>query len=74
MGVDDFAAIVNPPEVAILAVGRMKRTLEVRDLTIHTVPMLTLTVTADHRVLDGAAVARFLETLDQYLNNPHAMA
>jgi pyruvate dehydrogenase E2 component (dihydrolipoamide acetyltransferase) len=74
MGVDDFAAIVNPPEVAILAVGRMMPTLELRDVTIHTVPMLTLTVTADHRVLDGAEVARFLETLDKYLSNPDAMA
>jgi pyruvate dehydrogenase E2 component (dihydrolipoamide acetyltransferase) len=74
MGVDDFAAIVNPPEAAILAVGKMEPTLVVRDVTIHTVPMLMLTVTADHRVLDGAAVARFLETLDQFLSNPDAMA
>lgn len=74
MGVDDFAAIVNPPEAAILAVGRMEPTLVVRGAAIHTVPMLTLTVTADHRVLDGAAVARYLGTLDHLLSNPDAIA
>ncbi len=74
MGVDDFAAIINPPEAAILAVGRMEPTLVVRDGAIHTLPMVTLTVTADHRVLDGAQVAQFLETLADYLSNPDAIA
>ena len=74
MGVDDFAAIINPPEAAILAVGRMEPTLVVRDGAIHTVPMTTLTVTADHRVLDGAAVARFLDTLAGYLSHPEVIA
>ena len=73
MGVDDFTAIVNPPEAAILAVGRMEPTLVVRDGAIHTVPMLTLTVTADHRVLDGAQVARFLDTLASYVSNPETI-
>jgi pyruvate dehydrogenase E2 component (dihydrolipoamide acetyltransferase) len=74
MGVDDFVAIVNPPEAAILAVGTMQSTLVVQDVTIRIAPMLTLTVTADHRLLDGAAVARFLGTLDKFLSNPDAMA
>jgi pyruvate dehydrogenase E2 component (dihydrolipoamide acetyltransferase) len=67
MHVDEFTAIVNPPQAAILAVGRMQQDLVVRDGAIHTLPMINLTVTADHRILDGAAVAQFLETLSRCL-------
>jgi len=74
LGVDDFAAIINPPEAAILAAGRMEPTLVVRDGAIHTLPMMTLTVTADHRVLDGAQAARFLDTLAQYLSDLDVIA
>ncbi len=73
MNVDEFTAIVNPPEAAILAVGRMQQELVVRDGAIHTLPMISLTVTADHRVLDGAQVAQFLETLANYLEHPEAL-
>jgi pyruvate dehydrogenase E2 component (dihydrolipoamide acetyltransferase) len=61
--VDAFTAIVTPPEVAILAVGQLQETLVVRDGAIHIVPRIALTVTADHRALDGAQVAYFLDTL-----------
>lgn len=67
MEVDEFTAIINPPEAAILAVGRMQQSLVVRDGAIHIRQMIGLTVTADHRILDGAAVARFLGTLCGYL-------
>jgi pyruvate dehydrogenase E2 component (dihydrolipoamide acetyltransferase) len=73
MNVDEFTAIVNPPEAAILAVGRMQQELVVRDGAIHTLPMISLTITADHRVLDGAQVALFLETLANYLEHPEAL-
>ena len=74
MGVDEFTAIVTPPEVAILAVGRLQHDLVVRDGAIHTLPLISLTVTADHRALDGAQVARFLDTLATYLEHPDAPA
>jgi pyruvate dehydrogenase E2 component (dihydrolipoamide acetyltransferase) len=70
LNVDDFTAIVNPPEAAILAVGRMQDTPVVRDGAIHTVPLVSVTVSADHRILDGAAVARFLETMAAHLDLP----
>jgi len=70
MKVDEFTALVNPPEAAILAVGRVQQDLLVRDGAIYTLPMVTLTITADHRVLDGAQVARFLDTLTNYLERP----
>jgi pyruvate dehydrogenase E2 component (dihydrolipoamide acetyltransferase) len=73
LNVDEFTAIVNPPEAAILAVGRMQLDLVVRDGAIYTLPMLSLTVTADHRVLDGAQVAHFLETLTSYLEHPETL-
>jgi pyruvate dehydrogenase E2 component (dihydrolipoamide acetyltransferase) len=74
MGVDEFAAIVNPPQVAILAVGKLQDDVVVRDGAIHILPMITLTVTADHRALDGADIARFLETLVGYLEKPEVLA
>jgi pyruvate dehydrogenase E2 component (dihydrolipoamide acetyltransferase) len=72
MNVDDFTAIVNPPEAAILAVGRMQESLLVQDGAIRIVPMVALTVSADHRILDGAQVARFLDTLAGYLDQLEA--
>ena len=54
-GVDRFTAMVNPGESAIVAVGRMLDRLVPRDRTIAIVPSLTLTLTFDHRVVDGAA-------------------
>jgi pyruvate dehydrogenase E2 component (dihydrolipoamide acetyltransferase) len=74
MGVDEFTAIINPPQVAILAVGKLQDDVVVRDGALHILPMITLTVTADHRALDGAEVARFLETLVNYLEQPEQLA
>ena len=62
-GVDAFQAIVNPPQAAILAVGRIRDRAVVLEGTLVARPVLTLTVSFDHRVVDGARGARFLETL-----------
>lgn len=69
-GVKHFEAIVNPPHAAILAVGAIRR-IPVFDEHDRVIPaqMLTATVSADHRVTDGAEVARFLETLKQTLED-----
>jgi len=70
LGIDRFTAIVNPPQAAILAVGRVARRAEVFDDKIEIRPMASLALTADHRVLDGAAAARFLATIRSALEHP----
>ena len=73
-GIDRFTAIVNPPQAAILAVGRIaKRAVVTDDDRVEVRPIATLTLTADHRVLDGAAAARFLATIQRALEHPGAM-
>ena len=69
-GVDAFRAIVNPPEAAILAVGRVRPTLRLAAGVPVEYPALTLTLSCDHRVVDGARAARFLSELAEALENP----
>ena len=70
-GIDRFSAILNPPQAAILAVGRVARRFEVRENDeVEIRPMASLALTADHRVLDGATAARFLATLQRALEHP----
>ncbi|MBC7232487.1 MAG: 2-oxo acid dehydrogenase subunit E2 [Chloroflexi bacterium] len=58
-----FRAVINPPEAAILAVGAIIKRPVVIDDGIYIRPIMTLTVSADHRILDGVAVAKFLQEL-----------
>ncbi|MFS8665201.1 MAG: 2-oxo acid dehydrogenase subunit E2, partial [Limnochordales bacterium] len=60
LGADGFTAMVNPPQAAILAVGRASERAVVRDGAVAVRTMMSLTVTADHRVVDGAAATAFL--------------
>ncbi|MCX6029043.1 MAG: 2-oxo acid dehydrogenase subunit E2 [Chloroflexi bacterium] len=70
-GIDHFTAILNPPQAAILAVGRVaKRAVVLADDRIEVRPMTTLTLTADHRVLDGVTAAQFLATIQRILEHP----
>jgi pyruvate dehydrogenase E2 component (dihydrolipoamide acetyltransferase) len=70
-GVETFTAIINPPQAAILAVGRtMKRPIVTEDEQIVVKPMASFTLTADHRVIDGAIAGRFLAALKQVLERP----
>jgi pyruvate dehydrogenase E2 component (dihydrolipoamide acetyltransferase) len=62
-GVDSFRAVINPPEVAILAVGRATERPAVVDGKLAIRPLMELTLTADHRALDGALAAAFLADL-----------
>jgi pyruvate dehydrogenase E2 component (dihydrolipoamide acetyltransferase) len=62
-GVDRFTAIVNPPEAAILAVGRVRDLVVARDGAAVVAPVATLTLSVDHRVVDGAPAAAFLADL-----------
>ena len=69
-GIDQFNAILQPPEAAILAVGRLADKAVVRDGQIVIRPMMTLTLSIDHRVLDGAIGAQFLKSMKNYIENP----
>jgi len=69
-GVDSFNAILNPPQAAILAVGRIKERPLAVDGELIAAPTLKLSLSVDHRVLDGATAARFLGELAELLENP----
>ena len=69
-GIDDFTAVINPPEGAILAVGAMTPKPVVRDEQIVVRQMMRVTMSCDHRVIDGATGARFLQTFKRILENP----
>ena len=66
-GVDSFTAIINPPQCGILAVGRVAPRVVAHDNDIAVRPMMTITLSADHRVVDGAIGARFLQRIKQEL-------
>lgn len=71
-GLDHFTAIINPPEVGILAVGRIAKRVVVPEGRDEPAvrPLMTVTLSADHRVIDGAVAARFLADLKRVLENP----
>jgi pyruvate dehydrogenase E2 component (dihydrolipoamide acetyltransferase) len=72
-GIESFTAIINPPEAAILAVGKMMDTPVPSAGGFEFRPMIELTLCADHRIVDGAAVARFLQDLKSTLENPYLL-
>jgi len=69
-GIKEFTAIINPPEAGILAVGRATPTPVVRDGQITTRKIMHVTMSCDHRVVDGATGAKFLQTFKGMLENP----
>jgi len=69
-GVEEFSAIINPPESAILAVGTAREAIIVKDGAARIGWLMTVTLSCDHRVIDGAAAARFLANLKQLLELP----
>lgn len=72
-GVDEFVAIINPPQVAILALGRVRDEAVVEADQISTAKMMTLTLSCDHRSLDGAEAARFLSEVVSLLEAPYRL-
>lgn len=72
-GIREFSAIINPPQVAILAIGAAEKRAVVRDDQIVARTMMTVTLSADHRVVDGATAAEFLRTLKTLLEEPGMM-
>lgn len=69
-GIDEFTAVINPPEGAILAVGAMTPKPVVRDEEIVIRQIMRVTMSCDHRVIDGATGAKFLQTFKRILENP----
>ncbi len=70
LGVDSFTPVINPPQVAILGVNRIRERAVPRDGEVEVRRRLNLDLTLDHRVVDGADGARFLATLDERLQDP----
>lgn len=69
-GIDEFTAVINPPEGAILAIGAMAPKPVVRDGEISARQTMRVTMSCDHRVIDGAIGAKFLQTFKQIMENP----
>jgi pyruvate dehydrogenase E2 component (dihydrolipoamide acetyltransferase) len=72
-GIKEFTALINPPQSAILAVGAGEERAVVRDGPIVAATMMTVTMSCDHRVIDGATGARFLQTLKSFIEEPSSM-
>jgi pyruvate dehydrogenase E2 component (dihydrolipoamide acetyltransferase) len=72
-GIDRFQAIVNPPEAAILAAGRIRELPWVGTEGLHMRTFLTLRLSVDHRILDGAAAAPFLVEVKRLLEDPYRL-
>jgi pyruvate dehydrogenase E2 component (dihydrolipoamide acetyltransferase) len=73
MGIEEFTAIINPPDACILAVGGIKKTLALKDGDIVESNIMKVTLSCDHRVVDGMKGAQFLQTLKSLLENPVRM-
>ncbi len=72
-GADTFTPIVNPPQCAILGVGRIARKPVIVDDRIEPRPIVSLSLTFDHRIVDGASAAQFIGKVKEILENPHLM-
>jgi len=72
-GIDEFTAIINPPDACILAVGGIKQTAVVKDGELVIGNIMKVTLSCDHRVVDGASGAAFLQTVKSLLEDPMRM-
>jgi pyruvate dehydrogenase E2 component (dihydrolipoamide acetyltransferase) len=68
--VDQFIAVLNPPQASILAVGSTRDQVVPVDGELHVLPVMTMTLTCDHRAVDGATGAEFLRTITSFLEDP----
>ncbi len=72
-GIDEFEAIINPPQAAILAVGRIAKRPVAAEDRLEIRPTMRLTLSADHRILDGAIAADFLRDVRRLLEDPYLL-
>jgi pyruvate dehydrogenase E2 component (dihydrolipoamide acetyltransferase) len=68
--IEEFTAIINQPDSCIMAVGTIEEKPIAKDGEVTTAPMMKVTLSCDHRVVDGATGARFLQTFKNYLEDP----
>src|SRR5688572_3479875 len=73
MDIEEFTAIINPPDSCILAVGKIKEVVVKKETGFATSNVMKLTMSCDHRSVDGAVGAAFLQTLKKFMENPVAM-
>jgi pyruvate dehydrogenase E2 component (dihydrolipoamide acetyltransferase) len=73
LGIDEFTAVINPPEAGILAVGAVSQKPVASEGALVVRRRLRVTMSCDHRVIDGATGARFLQTVRRMLENPLAI-
>jgi len=69
-GVDEFSAIINPPESAIMAVSGIREAVIVQEGTLRAGRQMTMTLSCDHRVIDGLVAAQFIARLREMLEQP----
>jgi len=72
-GIRDFTAVINPPHAAILAVGAGEQRAVVKDGKVEAATIMTVTMSCDHRVIDGATGARFLQAFKGFIEEPASM-
>ncbi|MGH7907082.1 MAG: 2-oxo acid dehydrogenase subunit E2, partial [Candidatus Binataceae bacterium] len=73
LGIEHFAAVINPPQAAILAVSSIKERAVVRNSQLAVGTTMMMTVSCDHRVIDGVVAGRFLQELKRFLENPASL-
>ncbi len=73
MDIDEFTAIINPPDSAIMAVGRIKEVVVKKGEGFGVSNVMKITMSCDHRSVDGAVGASFLQTFKKYMENPVTM-
>ena len=73
-GIKNFTAVINPPSSMIMAVGAGEERPVVKDGALSKATMMTVTLSCDHRVVDGALGAQFLQAFKRYIEDPLAMA
>lgn len=73
MDIEEFTAIINPPDSCILAVGKIKEVVVKKEDGFGVTNVMKVTMSCDHRCVDGAVGAAFLQTLKKYIENPVAM-
>ena len=69
-GIEEFTAIINPPDACIMAVGAIKQVPVVKNGQIVPGNRMKVTLSCDHRVVDGAVGSAFLQTFKNYMENP----
>ena len=72
-GIHEFTAIINPPEAGILAIGGIEQTPVAVEGQVVIRPRMRITMSCDHRVIDGATGAQFLQALKGFLEEPAAI-